>query len=46
MKKAIALLIAGLTVSAFMVGCNKPAEGDAGTTPATTATTAGADGAN
>ena len=38
MKKAIALLLAGLTIS-VMIGCNKPAEGDNQNAPATTAGT-------
>jgi len=28
MKKLIGLLVAGLTISVFMVGCNKAPEGD------------------
>jgi hypothetical protein len=35
MKKTLSLLIAGLTISAFMIGCSKPEEGDTAN-PATT----------
>ena len=35
MKRTLSLLIAGLTLSAFMIGCSKPEEGDnAAVTPA------------
>ncbi len=40
MKKATGLLIAGLTISTLMTGCNKPAEGDNANAPATTSGTA------
>ena len=37
MNKLISLLLAGITVSMLITGCNKPEEGDNANAPATTA---------
>jgi hypothetical protein len=35
MKKTLSLLIAGLALSVFMIGCSKPDEGDNAAVPVT-----------